>query len=365
MFHRNDLERGDPMGVEDQENYRRALEAAVGLRSRYQPKMGRATPAELPKLIHGLNLFSSWQCKHAQLHNSILYGFFFTRSEDWLKKRRCVFDQCSRIKHMMPQHLEDARKFSPLAMTLEDITAPMLLLGPALDDDAMTKIKELYDLEQARLREMLEQSRISALSDGEILASFLDRKQLEKSLMVYRIAEPAIPYGTAFVQPHAGVAIEPQELLRRMRVDFTGISVSIRMIRDTLWAASFGLKRPTADAIKIALGELIRSHDVVAVHLYCNQHYMCLSDKIPEELQEDSSSSLLRYYVKLRQNFARRCIRPFTVKEFKCVLNRNMDRRWRAMHQDRQVRETLQALVALSLLSVEDPDAKEEVYYFT
>ncbi|KAI4291855.1 hypothetical protein PAPHI01_1129 [Pancytospora philotis] len=355
------------MGVEDQVKYKMALQAVKDLRHRYQPETGRATSAELPRLIHGLSLFSSWKTSHTQLHNSILHGFFFVRNEDWLKNRRFMFDQCCRNKGVMRQHLEDARKFSPLATTLEDITGPLRRLGPALDDDAMAKIKKLYDLEQERLRELLANSRISTLANGDILASFLDEYQLNKSCRVYRIAAPAVPFNSALAHLRARGVIEPQELLRRMRADFTGIPMSIRVIRDTLWPASSGLIRPHIYLLRIVLDKLISSNDMVSVDVNYYLRFMCLSDKIPEALRDDSHSGLLLYYAKLRLNFARKRVRPFTVKKFTYVLNKDRERYndLPVAFQDGFVRGKLQALVALSLLRIEDPNAKREVYHFT
>ncbi|KAI4293358.1 hypothetical protein PAPHI01_2632 [Pancytospora philotis] len=163
---------------------------------------------ELARIAHGLVLFANHPNCYDRLHDCLSYGFFFIRSHTWMKNRRYVFETVVKNIAELREVLALARSYSPLNTSVEHLIERMHEHDITPDEDAIAKIRELYEIEQRDLLPaQLGRAKVNTLSDYEILAGFMNAKQIARLLKHFKIAREDLDVPPP--APPADVAIEP------------------------------------------------------------------------------------------------------------------------------------------------------------
>ncbi|KAI4291858.1 hypothetical protein PAPHI01_1132 [Pancytospora philotis] len=150
-----------------------------------------------------------------------------------------------------------------------------------------------------------------------------------------------------------------QDVLKHIMAKCCDRTMSVAMITEALWPRSIYQVPPPSSLVKCAVNALVDSGDLFPVTLDGRSRVVCFSAKIPKKLLEDSA--LFYYYVRLCEYFARKKIRSFTIDKIMKLPYHGAG----SIPDHSVVRSNLQALVALSLLRVENQPPKPETYYFT
>ncbi|KAI5172901.1 hypothetical protein PAEPH01_1823, partial [Pancytospora epiphaga] len=162
--------------MEDKE-YEEAFNAVDCLRKKYKTKNGKPCKDEVSRLLHGFYNFSQDPLNfHGRLHNCILYGFFFVRTENWMKNRRFNFGACLTGPRHLGYVLDAAAKWSPSVFTFDDLIIFMRGFGLEFSADEECIIRRLYDIEVKRWPTYLRDKSIGSIPVEDVFGAFLKGK---------------------------------------------------------------------------------------------------------------------------------------------------------------------------------------------
>ncbi|KAI5186961.1 hypothetical protein NEIRO03_2427 [Nematocida sp. AWRm78] len=173
----------------DADAYGAALAEAVKLRANFSVCRLGSTPEEMGQMLHGFMLFSGSINSHLRVQNCLAYDFFFRRSDVWLKNRLYSFETFYNSVPALRDSLARARAFDPLARTFDELVQEMGTWNYEVDGDALVALRQLYDLEREHLSVLMESTNQAALSDYDILASFMRDEQLQRLLARFDLAK--------------------------------------------------------------------------------------------------------------------------------------------------------------------------------
>ncbi|KAI5182931.1 hypothetical protein PAEPH01_2917, partial [Pancytospora epiphaga] len=161
--------------------YKEAFEAANRLRQKYKPCDGRPGRDEVVRLLHGFYNFSQVSLNfHRRLHNCILYGFFFVRSESWMKGRRFNFEACLTEPGRLDYVLTAACRWSPYFFTFDNLMEFMrrFYMTVFTEEDKAIMLR-LYNIELKRWLTYLRVKSIWSIPIEEVFSAFLKGKHLD------------------------------------------------------------------------------------------------------------------------------------------------------------------------------------------